>query len=55
MFYPLLCASFAIKSYDYGKDVRFLHKTKCQAADKIVERGFLKKFKATCKDLVNLS
>ena len=27
MLYPLLCASFAIKNYDYGQDFCFYHKT----------------------------
>ena len=37
-------------NYDYGQDVRFHHKTKCEAADKILEQRFLKEFKATCKN-----
>ena len=33
MFYPLLCASFTIKTYDYGQDFCFYYKTKRKTAD----------------------
>ena len=51
MFYPLFCALFAIKTYDYGKISVFIdHKTKRKAADKTLEQHFLKEFKATGKN-----
>ena len=50
MFYPLPCASFAIKACDHRQDFHFYHKTKCKAADKTLEQYFLKEFKASCKN-----
>ena len=41
---------FVIKTYDYGQDFHFYHKTKRKATDKTLEQHFLKKFKATCKN-----
>ena len=52
MFYLLLCASFTIKSHDYGQDFHFYHKTKCNSVDKTLEQRFLKELKATCKNSV---
>ena len=49
MFYALLCASFAIKSCDYGQHFRFCYKTRRKATDKTLEPRFLKEFKATRK------
>ena len=34
MFYLSFCALFPIKTYHYGEDFLFYHKTKCKAADK---------------------
>ena len=50
MCYLLLCASVATKTYDYGQEFHFYHKTKWKAADKTLEQHFLKEFKATCKN-----
>ena len=50
MSYPLLCASFVIKTNDYGQDFRLYLKTKRNAADKTLGQRFLKEFKATCKN-----
>ena len=50
MFYLLVCASFAIKTYDCGQDFRFYQKTMCKGADKTSEQRFLKEFKATSKN-----
>ena len=47
-FYPYLYALFGIKTYDYGQDFRFYHKTKSKTVDKALEQRFLKEFKATC-------
>ena len=44
-----LCASFAIKTYDYGQHFCFYLKTKRKIAHKTLKRGFLKEFKATFK------
>ena len=37
------------KTYDYGQDFRYYHKTKRKASGKTLEQR-LKKFKATCKN-----
>ena len=52
MFYLLLRASFAIKTYDLcnGQDFHFYHKMKRKAADNTLEQCFLKEFKATFKN-----
>ena len=55
MSYPLLCASFAIKTCDHGQDVCFNHKMKHKVADKTSELCFVKEFKAQAKTLVNTS
>ena len=49
MFYKLLCASFAMKTYDYGQYFCFCHKTKCTAAGKTLGQHFLGQFMATCQ------
>ena len=55
MFYLLLCASFTIKSHDYGQDFHFHHKMKYDSADKTLEQRFLKEFMPHAKTPRNLS
>ena len=47
MIYLLFCASFALKTYHYGQDVCYFHKTKRKAA---LKQLFMKTFEATCKN-----
>ena len=42
MFYLLLCASFATKTYNYEQDFHIYHKTKRKAVDKTLGQGLLK-------------
>ena len=45
----MLCFQ-VIKTYDYGQDFCFHHKTKHKTVDTTLEQHFLKEFKATCKN-----
>ena len=51
MFYPLLNALFALKTYDYEQDFCLYHKMMCKAADRTLGQHFLKEFSPdTCKN-----
>ena len=51
LFYPLLCASYAIKTHDYGQSFDFYHK----ATDKTLGQCFLKELKVIFKKAANQS
>ena len=48
VFYLLLYALSATKTYDSGQNVRFYHNTKPKAVDKTLKERLLKKLKAMC-------